>query len=231
MHNEVRPRVVVVDDEQSVRELVEIGLVQKGFEVRTAVDGSSGLALIRHWDPEAIVLDVMMPVIDGLSLIPLIRRVSHAPIIVLTARSSVGDRVAGLRAGADDYIVKPFELVELAERLHAALRRPFLASGERLRYSDVLIDLETRSARRSGRHIELSTREFDLAATFVRQPRRVFTRDELIELVWGMDRDVTRNTVDTYISYLRSKLDAPPAKPLIHTVRGVGYTMREEYDR
>ena len=154
MPDEVRPRVAVIDDEQSVRELVEIGLTQKGFEVRSAVDGPSGLALIRQWEPEAVILDLMMPVIDGLSLIPLIRRVSHAPIVVITARGSVGDRVAGLRAGADDYIVKPFELVELAERLHAALRRPFLASGEQLRYCDVLIDLKTRSARRSGRHIE-----------------------------------------------------------------------------
>ena len=125
MPDEVRPRVVVVDDEQSVRELVEIGLSQDGFDVRSAADGPGALALIRQWEPEAILLDVMMPMIDGLSLIPLIRRVSHAPIIILTARSSVGDRVAGLRAGADDYIVKPFELVELTERLHAALRRPF----------------------------------------------------------------------------------------------------------
>jgi DNA-binding response OmpR family regulator len=230
MPDEVRPRVVVVDDEQSVRELVEIGLSQNGFDVRSAADGPGALALIRQWEPEAILLDVMMPMIDGLSLIPLIRRVSHAPIIILTARSSVGDRVAGLRAGADDYIVKPFELVELTERLHAALRRPFLASGEQLRYSDVHIDLGTHSVRRSGRHIELSTREFDLAATLIRQPRRVFTRDELIDLVWGMESEVTRSTVDTYISYLRSKLDAPPARPLIHTVRGVGYTMREEYE-
>ena len=229
MRDAVRARIAVVDDEPSVRELVEIGLTQEGFDVRTAVDGAGALALIRKWDPEAVVLDLTMPVIDGLSLIPLIRRVSHSPIIVLTARSSVGDRIAGLRAGADDYVSKPFDLAELAERLHTALRRPFLASGEQLRYSDVVLDLATRSVRRSGRSIDLSAREFDLATTLIRRPRRVFTRDELIELVWGLESEVTRNTVDTYIFYLRAKIDVPPARPLIQTVRGVGYTMREDY--
>jgi len=113
--------------------------------------------------------------------------------------------------------------------LQTALRRPFLQQAEQLRYSDLVLDLETRSARRGGRTIDLSTREFDLAATLLRRPRRVFSRDELLDLVWGIDRDVTRGTVDSYISYLRAKIDAPPARSLIHTVRGVGYVMREDY--
>lgn len=224
-----RPRVLVVDDEQSLRELLEIGLYRAGFDVRTADGPAAALAAIREWQPEALVLDVTMPMIDGVSLIPLVRRLSHAPILLLTARGSMQDRIAGLKSGADDYIVKPFELEELSERLRAALRRPYLESGEQLRYSDLVLDLGERSARRAGRAIDLSTREFDLAVALMRRPRRVFSREELMDLVWGQDADVSRGTVDSYISYLRAKIDVPPSRPLIHTIRGVGYSMREEY--
>ncbi len=230
MSESVRPRVAVVDDEQGLREVLEIGLTQLGFDVRTVGDGASALVLIRTWQPEAIVLDVMMPVIDGINLMALVRKLSHAPILLLSARGTVGDRVAGLKAGADDYLVKPFSLEELGARLQTALRRPFLQQAEQLRYSDLVLDLASRTGRRGGRAIELSAREFDLAATLLRRPRRVFSRDELLDLVWGTDRDVTRGNVDSYISYLRAKIDAPPARPLIHTVRGVGYVMREEYE-
>ena len=229
MSKSVRPRIAVVDDEQGLREILEIGLTQEGFDVRTVADGAAALALIRTWQPEAIVLDVMMPVIDGIRLMALVRKLSQAPILLLTVRGSVRDRIAGLKAGADDYLVKPFNLEELAERLRTALRRPFLQQTEQLRYSDLVLDLESRTGRRGGREIELSAREFDLAATLLRRPRRVFSRDELLDLVWGIDRDVTRGTVDSCISYLRAKIDAPPARRLIHTVRGVGYVMREEY--
>lgn len=226
----VRPRIAVVDDEENLREVLELGLTQEGFEVRTAPDGATALTIIRAWQPEAIVLDVTMPVIDGISLIALVRKFSQAPILLLTARGGLRDRIAGLKAGADDYLVKPFNLEELSERLRTALRRPYLQQGEQLRYADLVLDLKTRTTRRGGREIVLSTREFDLAAVFIGRPRRVFTRDELLDLVWGADREVTRGTVDSYISYLRAKIDAPPARPLIHTVRGVGYVMREVYE-
>jgi two-component system response regulator MprA len=224
----VRPRIAVVDDEENLREVLELGLTQEGFEVRTAPDGATALTIIRAWQPEAIVLDVTMPVIDGISLIALVRKFSQAPILLLTAHGGLRDRIAGLKAGADDYLVKPFDLAELSERLRTALRRPYLQQGEQLRYADLVLDLNTRTTRRGGREISLSAREFDLAAIFI--GRRVFTRDELLDLAWGADREVTRGTVESYISYLRSKIDAPPARPLIHTVRGVGYVMREMYE-
>lgn len=224
-----RPRVLVVDDEESIRDLLEIGLSREGFEVQTADGAATALVSIREWQPEAIILDVMMPMVDGLRFIPLVRRFSHAPIVLLTARGTLKDRIEGLKSGADDYIVKPFELEELAMRLRAALRRPYLESGEQLRYSDLVLKLDDRSARRGGRLVALSTREFDLAVTLMRRPRRVFTRDELLDIVWGENAEVARGSVDSYISYLRAKIDAPPSRPLIHTIRGVGYSMREEY--
>ena len=227
MSASVRPRIAVVDDEENLREVLELGLTQEGFEVRTAPDGATALTIIRAWQPEAIVT---MPVIDGISLIALVRKFSQAPILLLTAHGGLRDRIAGLKAGADDYLVKPFDLAELSERLRTALRRPYLQQGEQLRYADLVLDLNTRTTRRGGREISLSAREFDLAAIFIGRPRRVFTRDELLDLAWGADREVTRGTVESYISYLRSKIDAPPARPLIHTVRGVGYVMREMYE-
>jgi DNA-binding response OmpR family regulator len=221
-------RVAVIDDEESLRLLLETGLTQAGFEVRTAVDGADGLSLVRSWKPDCIVLDIMMPKIDGLSLIPLLRRLTEVPIVMLTARGDVRDRIDGLRAGADDYLPQPFSLDELAERIRTAIRRPHLRAVSVLRVGDLELDLEARSARRDNRWISLSAREFDLLATLVRRPRRVFTREELIDLVWGMDRDVTLATVETYISYLRAKIDKSAKSKLIHTVRGVGYTLREE---
>jgi two-component system response regulator MprA len=224
----IRPRVAVVDDEAHLRDVLEIGLAQEGFDVRSAADGAAGLSLVRDWDPECIVLDVMMPKIDGLAMIPMIRRLTQVPIIMLTARGDVRDRIDGLEAGADDYLAKPFDLGELAARLNSALRRPMLKRVHNLRYGDLELDLDARSARRGGRWITFSTREFDLVATLMRHPQRVFTREELLDLVWGIDRDVTRNTVETYISYVRAKVDAPGEARLLHTIRGVGYSIRSE---
>jgi DNA-binding response OmpR family regulator len=223
-----RPRVAVVDDEAHLRDVLQIGLGQEGFEVRTAADGAAGLSLVRDWDPECIVLDVMMPKIDGLAMIPMIRRLTQVPIIMLTARGDVRDRIDGLEAGADDYVPKPFDLGELAARLNSALRRPLLKRVHNLRYADLELDLDARSARRGDRWIAFSTREFDLVATLMRHPQRVFTREELLDLVWGIDRDVTRNTVETYISYVRAKVEAPDETRLLHTIRGVGYSIRSD---
>lgn len=220
-------RVAVIDDERNIRDMLAIGLGQEGFEVRTAMDGADGLSLVRDWKPDCIVLDVMMPKIDGIALIPLLRRLTEVPILMLTARGDVRDRIEGLKAGADDYLAKPFDLAELSARVHTALRRPTLRTVEFLRVGDLVIDLEAHMVTRGERKIELSAREFDLLATLARRPRRVFTREELLDLVWGADRDVAPATVETYISYLRAKLDSDPRTRLIHTVRGVGYTLRE----
>jgi DNA-binding response OmpR family regulator len=220
-------RVAIIDDEQSLRDLLEMTLAKAGFDPRTAIDGADGLNLVRDWDPDCIVLDVMMPKIDGLSVIPLIRRITEKPILMLTARSDPRDRVEGLRAGADDYLAKPFDIDELVERVRAAMRRPHLARATVLRFADLEIDLDARTLKRAENYISLTTREFDLLTTLARRPRRVFTREELVDLAWGSDHEVTIGTVETYISYLRTKIDAPPLPPLIQTVRGVGYTLRD----
>lgn len=223
---EEKPRVAVVDDERHIRALLEIGLAEEGFTVRSAADGAQGLALVRDWKPDVIVLDVMMPKLDGISLLPMVRRITEAPIVILSAKSELPDRIDGLTAGADDYLAKPFELAELVVRLQAALRRPKLAKNSVLHYADLTADLEARRVTRGERDIVLSTREFDLLVTLLREPERVFTRDQLLDRVWGADRDITQGAVETYISYLRAKVDDGNATRLIRTIRGVGYSLR-----
>ena len=219
--------MVVIDDERGIREMLEVGLGQAGFEVRSAADGADGLTAIRTWNPDCIVLDVMLPKIDGFALMPLLRRLTEVPVIMLTARGDVRDRIDGLNAGADDYLSKPFDLDELTARIHTALRRPMLKHVQHLRLADLEIDLEARSVHRANRYIALSPREFDLLATLARRPKRVFTRDELLDRVWGADRDVSPAIIETYISYLRTKVDRQSDRPLIQTVRGIGYVLRD----
>ena len=221
-------RVAVVDDERNVRELLEIALAQEGFEVRSAADGQQALSLVREWRPDVIVLDVMLPKIDGISLVPLFRRITEAPIVMLSAKGGVSDRVQGLTHGADDYLSKPFEISELVARLQSALRRPRLAQNNLLSYSDLRVDLDTRIVTRGTTRIDLTAREYDLLVTLLRNARHVFTRDQLLDIVWGPDRDVEPGTVETYISYLRSKIDQGYQPRLIQTVRGVGYSLRED---
>jgi DNA-binding response OmpR family regulator len=221
------PRVVVVDDERHIRELLEIGLGDEGFSVRSAADGQAGLALVRDWHPDVIVLDVMLPKIDGIALLPLLRQLTEAPIVMLSAKGEVDDKVAGLAHGADDYVSKPFEMAELVARLETALRRPKLANPHILRYADLTVDLETRAVLRGGRAIDLSAREFEVLVALLRHPRRVFTRDQLLDLVWGA-RDVGQGTVETYISYIRAKVDQGFPAKLIHTHRGAGYSLRSD---
>lgn len=221
-------RVAVVDDERNVRELLEIALTQEGFEVRSAADGQQALSLVREWKPDVIVLDVMLPKINGIALVPLFRRVTEAPIVMLSAKGGVTDRVQGLSQGADDYLSKPFELSELVARLHSALRRPRLAQTNRLSYADLSVELDTRIVRRGDNKIDLTAREFDLLVALLRNARQVFTRDQLLDVVWGPDRDVEPGTVETYISYLRAKIDQGYSPRLIQTIRGVGYSLREE---
>jgi DNA-binding response OmpR family regulator len=222
----MNPRVAVIDDEPGIRTLLELELGDAGFEVRSAPDGPSGLSLVKEWTPDAILLDVMMPKIDGISLLPELRRVTQAPIFVVSAKGETGDKVRGLESGADQYIAKPFEIPELVARVRSALRRPRLEAPEVVAFKDLSIDMQTRRVVRSGRSIDLTTREFDLLAAFVREPRRVFTRDQLISMVWGDGAAVTGNAVETYVSYLRHKIDYGFPEQLLHTVRGVGYSLR-----
>ncbi len=221
-------RILVVDDERHIRELLEIGLGDEGYDVRSAADGQVGLKIARDWSPDAIVLDVMLPKVDGIALLPMFRKLTEAPIVMLSAKAETGDKIAGLHGGADDYVSKPFEMTELTARLEVALRRPKLAQPASLRFSDLAVDLETRVATRGDKRIALSAREYDLLVTLLRNPNRVFSRDQLLDQVWGTNRYVGPGAVETYISYLRAKVDQGFPKRLIHTHRGVGYSLREE---
>jgi DNA-binding response OmpR family regulator len=220
------PTVLVVDDEPNVREMLEIGLAQHGFDVIVAADGVRALEMLRVRQPDAILLDVVLPKIDGVSLVPLIRRITEAPIVMLSALGEAQHKISGLTAGADDYVAKPFDLGEVAARIRAQLRRPQLARRDVIRYADVTIDIATRRAETAGGPVDLTSREFDLLVTFLREPGRVFTRDQLLDKVWGRDAAVEPNVVETYVSYLRTKLGDRGTRPLIRTIRRVGYTAR-----
>jgi DNA-binding response OmpR family regulator len=222
------PRVLVVDDEDAIRVLLEYGLSNAGFAVRSAAHGHEALRLIDLWAPEAIILDVMLPHVDGYALLPMIRRLTDVPIIMLSAKGSPPERVAGLVRGADDYVGKPFDMDELVARIHSWLRRPRLETRHVMHYADLSLDVSRRVAKRGSREIELSQREFDLLLTFMRNSDRVINREQLLDQVWGVQKEVGASTVDTYVSYLRAKIDAPPERKLIHTVRGVGYVLRDK---
>jgi DNA-binding response OmpR family regulator len=221
-----RPRVLVVDDERGLRELLEYGLDQAGFSVRSVTEGSAALPLLETWSPDVIVLDVMLPGSDGLALLPEIRRLTTAPVIMLTARTEITEKVAGLSAGADDYVGKPFDLQELVARLRTLLRRPRIEGRETFTYADLSIDAPSRTVFRGNRRVELSAREFDLLLVLAEHAEEVLTRSQLLDLVWGIDRDVVPNTVETYVSFLRAKLDSGEDVKLIQTLRGAGYSLR-----
>jgi DNA-binding response OmpR family regulator len=221
-------RIAVIDDEPRIRELLELALGHGGYEVRSAIDGAAGLTLVREWAPDLIILDVMMPKIDGIALLPMLRRVTDVPIVMLSARGELDDRVAGLTHGADDYLSKPFEISELLAHVEAKLRRPHLERRSTLQYEGLSVDLDEHVVERDGRRIELSPLEYNLLLTLLRRPKRVFTREELLDLVWGDEKDVGTTAVERYISYLRGKIDGGFARPLIQTVRGAGYTLRAD---
>jgi len=221
------PRVLVVDDEDAIRELLEYGLSRAGFASRSVGNGRDALQAIAQWTPEAIILDVMLPHIDGYALLPMMRRITDVPIIMLSAKSSPPEKVAGLIRGADDYIGKPFDMDELVARIHAMLRRPRLEAAKVMHYADLALDLARRSVRRGTVDIELSQREFELLHTFMQNSAHVVTREQLLDLVWGTNNDVGSSTIDTYVSYLRAKVDTGFERKLIHTIRGVGYMLRD----
>jgi two-component system, OmpR family, response regulator MprA len=219
-------RVLVVDDERALRELLEYGLEQAGFSVRSVTEGSAAFEMLQDWSPDVIVLDVMLPGRDGLTLLPEIRRLTTAPVVMLTARTEIAEKIAGFSAGADDYVGKPFALEELVARLRTLLRRPRIEQRETFTYADLSIDAPSRTVYRGNRRIELSPREFDLLCVFAEHAEEVLTRSQLLDLVWGVDRDVIPNTVETYVSFLRAKLDSGEPVKLIQTLRGAGYALR-----
>ncbi|MCQ6554024.1 response regulator transcription factor [Streptomyces sp. C10-9-1] len=229
-------RILIVDDEPAVREALRRSLAFEGYATETAVDGLDALARAQDCAPDLIVLDVQMPRMDGLTAARRLRASgSRVPVLMLTARDTVGDRVTGLDAGADDYLVKPFELDELFARIRALLRRSAYASadgpsgeGEVLSFADLRMDPATREVTRGGRTVELTRTEFTLLELFLAHPRQVLTREQILKSVWGFDFEPTSNSLDVYVMYLRRKTEAAGEPRLVHTVRGVGYVLRSD---
>jgi two-component system, OmpR family, response regulator MprA len=219
--------ILVVDDDPKITQLLKRALSLEGYAVLTAGSGADGLEEVRLNNPDLVVLDVLMPGMDGIEVCRRIRMAGDTPVLLLTAKDEVVDRVKGLDSGADDYVVKPFALEELLARIRVLLRRHEAVVGEVLRFADVTLDTGTRSARRSDREITLSTTEFELLQYFLRHPRRVLSREAILHAVWGNEFDHPTNVVDVYVGYLRSKLEQDGASRLLQTVRGAGYVLRE----
>jgi two-component system response regulator MprA len=223
-------RILVVDDERAVRESLQRALELEGYEIELAADGREALARLSNGEPQpdAVILDVLMPEIDGLEVCRRLRRDGNrVPVLMLTARDEIENRVAGLDAGADDYVPKPFALEELVARIRALLRRSTGSSDDILRFADLELDPGTREVRRNGDSIELTRTEFALLELFMTNPRQVLTRSIIFERVWGYDFGFASNSLDVYIGYLRRKTEAGDKPRLIQTVRGVGYALRE----
>ncbi len=223
-------KILIVDDEPAVRDSLRRALELEGYDIDLAENGSEALERLEsNGQHDAVILDVLMPGLDGLEVCRRIRRAgNHVPVLMLTARDEVENRVAGLDAGADDYVTKPFALEELLARVRALLRRTADDSGEALRFADIELDLGTREVLRGGDSIELTRTEFALLELFLRNPRQVLTRSIIFERVWGYDFGFASNSLDVYIGYLRRKTEAGDKARLIHTVRGVGYALREQ---
>src|SRR5260221_3253684 len=223
-----RIRVLVVDDDSHIASALRRALVYEGYDVDTAGDGTEGLARAREAPPGLVILDVMMPGLDGIEVCRRLRAEGEVAILMLTARDATSDRVRGLDSGADDYLVKPFAYEELMARVRALLRRGTVRAPRLLSYSNLRLDLDTREVSRGSRPVSLTAKEHELLEHLLRQPRRVFSRDQLLESVWGMDSEAASNVVDVYIGYLRQKLEEAGEPRLLQTVRGVGYALREE---
>ena len=224
----MNPHILVVEDEEKITDFLRRGLVYEGYRVDVAHDGQSGLALARENPPDLVILDWMLPGMDGLEVCRRLRSGGPVPIILLTARDSVADRVLGLDAGADDYLIKPFDFDELLARIRALLRRAQPQSPEILKFADLSLDTGTRQAFRGERAIDLTAKEYELLELFMRNPRQVLTRDVIFDRVWGYDFGGESNIIEVYVRYLRQKLETGNEPRLLHTVRGVGYVLREE---
>ncbi len=221
--------ILVIEDDPQIRDLLRRGLAYENYKVTVAGDGATGLSAARDNPPDLVILDWMMPGMDGLEVCRRLRLASNVPIIMVTAKESVPDRVLGLESGADDYIVKPFAFPELLARVHAMLRRAApSAKPEILKFADLQLDTGTRLAKRAERQFELTAKEYDLIEYLMRNPRQVLTREQILDRVWGYDFGGESNVLEVYIRYLRQKTEANNESRLIHTVRSVGYVMREE---
>ena len=220
--------ILVIEDETRIADLLRRGLTYEGYRVSVAGDGLTGLAKARDDPPDLVILDWMLPGLDGLEVCKRLRAAGPVPIIMLTAKESVPDRVAGLNAGADDYVVKPFSFDELLARIHAQFRRTRPPEFEVLRFADLAMDTATREVTRGSRKLELTTKEYDLLELFLRHPRQVLTREVIYDRIWGYDFGGESNIIEVYVRYLRQKMEANGESRLIQTVRGVGYALREE---
>jgi two-component system response regulator MprA len=223
----MKERILIIEDDEAIQRILKRALTYEGYVVEAALDGESGLKLFRESRPDLVVLDWMLPGIDGLEVCQRLRAASKVPILMLTAKDTVQDRVQGLDAGADDYIVKPFQVEEFLARVRALLRRTEAERTPVLRFADLELDTRTRQARRGQRLIPLTAREFDLLELFMRHPRQVLTREMIFDRIWGYDFSGESNVLDVYIRYLRQKLEAEGEPRLIHTLRSVGYVLRE----
>ena len=220
-------RILIIEDDEAILKFLRRGLAYEGYQVDTATDGQSGLALARDTPPDLVVLDLMLPGIDGLEVARRLRAGGSVPILILTAKDAVDDRVQGLDMGADDYMVKPFNLDELLARIRALLRRSQPSRPQALRFADLTLDTGTRQAYRGERTITLTAKEYELLELFMRHPRQVLTRDMIFDRVWGYDFGGESNIIEVYMRYLRQKLEANEEPRLLHTVRGMGYVLRE----
>jgi two-component system response regulator MprA len=220
-------RILVVDDDPGITSFLKRGLVFEGYSVETAGDGIEALSKIRAAEPDIVILDVMMPGIGGIEVSQRLRQLSSTPILMLTAKGTLADKVAGLNGGADDYLVKPFEFDELLARIKALLRRSDPTRQESLRFQDLEMNTSTREVKRGSELVDLTAQEFDLLEYLMRNPKQVLTREQIYNKVWGYDFEGESNVIEVYIRYLRSKLEPGGRPKLIHTVRGVGYVLKE----
>ncbi len=224
---EDKKRILVVDDDPEIVSLLKRGLAFEGYQVETANDGAQALDRAREKDPDLVILDVMMPGMDGMEVSKRLRQGSDIPILMLTARGAVADRVAGLDSGADDYLVKPFAFDELLARVRALLRRREHTETEILQFSDLSLNTATHEVKRGNESVALTAQEFALLEFLMRHPRQVLKRDQIYEKVWGYDFSGESNVIEVYIRYLRAKLETGDRPKLIHTIRGVGYVLKE----
>jgi two-component system response regulator MprA len=222
-------RILVVEDERAVRDALERVLRTDGYEVELVEDGHSALSVVAECEPDAVVLDVMLPVLDGLEVCRRLRADGdRVPVLMVTARDAIADRVAGLDAGADDYLVKPFSIDELRARVRALLRRAGNASNDPLQFGDLVLDPRAHLVHRADRRVELTMTEFALLELLMRNPGQVLTRSVIFDRVWGYDFGPTSKALEVYVGYLRRKLEADGEARVVHTVRGMGYVLREE---
>jgi two-component system response regulator MprA len=223
----MKERILIIEDDDQILKILRRSLVYEGYQVDTAMDGEGGLNLLRDNKPALVILDWMLPGMDGLEVCRRVRELGNQPVLMLTAKDTIENRVQGLDAGADDYLVKPFELDELLARIRALLRRTQVERAPILTFCDLALDTSTRQATRKNRVIMLTAKEYDLLEMFMRHPRQVLTREIIFDRVWGYDFGGESNVLDVYIRYLRQKLEGDGEIRLIHTVRSVGYVMRE----